>query len=117
MLPEHSNISHQGENLEGPAGPSGSSDGSGPPVVQTHLNGLGWCTFPQHNCGFPEEHVSKRAVRSLSVSIQIYDAIYLYAISFCHFTVGSVGSLLVSLQLAGEAHVYIRDVVNKQTEG
>lgn len=42
---------------------------------------------------FPEEHVSKRAVRSLSVSIRIYDAIYLYAISFCHFTVGSVGAL------------------------
>lgn len=26
-----------------------------------------------------------------------YDAIYLYAISFCHFTVGSGGALLVSL--------------------
>lgn len=46
---------------------------------------------------FPEERASKRAVRLRSVSIQTYDAIYLYAISFCHFTVGSGGALLVSL--------------------
>lgn len=58
--------------------------------------------FPsgQHDdCGFfPEDRVSKRAVRLRCVTIQVYAVIYLYAISFCHFTVGFLRRAALDLQ-------------------
>lgn len=58
------------------------------------LDGAHFPSGQHDNCGFfPEEQVSKQAVRLRSDTVQIYDTIYLYAISFCHFTVGSFGAL------------------------
>lgn len=76
--------------------------------------------FPsgQHDdCGFfPEDRVSKRAVRLRSVTIQVYAVIYLHAISFLslHCRIPSARSLGFAAlccsfapELAAEAHIYI----------